>query len=71
MVTNSLSFIDQADLIIVLDRGEICECGTFMNLVSRQGPFSALVQEHLNKKNETEDKEEVKNEIIEEDIVGK
>ena len=67
MVTNSLAFIDQADLIVVMDHGEICECGTFPALVSQQGSFGALIQEHQHKKTETETDE---NEVIEDDIGG-
>ena len=67
-VTNSLSFIDQADHIVVLNHGEICESGTFSNLVSQQGPFGSLLHEQLNKKTETENN--AKNEDSEEDIKG-
>ena len=50
MVTNSLVYADQADLIIVLDKGEICESGTFSELMTQQGFFFDLVQGHLNKR---------------------
>ena len=58
MVTNSLTFVDKVDLIVVLDKGCISECGTFTELLQRQGPFTEFLQEHLRKKmedNESDD----------------
>ena len=52
MVTNSLTFVDKVDLIVVLDKGCISECGTFSELLTRQGPFTVFLQEHLRKKME-------------------
>ena len=68
MVTNSLAFIDQSNLIVVMDHGEICECGTFPALVSQQGSFSALVQEHQHKRETGETADD--NEVIEDDMRG-
>ena len=72
MVTNSLTFVDEFDLIVVLDNGCISECGTFTELLNRQGPFTEFLHEHMRKKigkseadsgndteNEDEDDEEV------------
>ena len=55
MVTNSLTFVDKVDLIVVLDKGCISECGTFSELLHRQGPFTEFLQEHLRKKTERDE----------------
>ena len=65
MVTNSLVYADQAELIIVLDKGEIHESGTFSELMTHQGIFFDLVQGHLNKRRSTQITGQ---EIIEDDI---
>ena len=66
MVTNSLVYADQADLIIVLDRGEICESGTFLELMQHEGIFFDLVQGHLNKKRSTQ----ITGQMIVEESIG-
>ena len=67
-MTNSLVYADQADLIIVLDKGEICESGTFSELMTHAGIFFDLVQGHLDKRRSTQITGQ---EIIEEDIESK
>ena len=57
MVTNSLTCVDQADLILVLDNGEITEQGTFYSLMLQDGPSAALLREYLNKRLEKLDRE--------------
>ena len=52
MVTNSLTFVDKVDLIVVLDKGCISEYGTFTELLQHQGPFTEFLEEHLRKKME-------------------
>jgi ATP-binding cassette subfamily B protein/subfamily B ATP-binding cassette protein MsbA len=42
IIAHRLSTVRQADLIVVLRRGEIVEQGTFAELLRRHGPFAAL-----------------------------
>ena len=73
MVTNSLTFVDKADLIVVLDKEEICESGSFSQLISHEGPFAAFLREHLKKKMEkydSDDRDE-DDEKYEEEIISK
>jgi ATP-binding cassette, subfamily B, bacterial HlyB/CyaB len=41
-ITHRLSTTCKTDLILVLDKGRICETGTFEELIRRQGPFYRL-----------------------------
>ena len=58
MVTNSLTFVDKVDIIVVLDKGCISEYGTFTELLQRQGPFTEFLHEHLRKKMENDDSDD-------------
>ena len=44
--------MDKVDLIVVLDKGCISECGTFTELLNSEGPFKEFLHEHLKKKAE-------------------
>jgi ABC-type transport system involved in cytochrome bd biosynthesis fused ATPase/permease subunit len=46
LVTNSLSFIEKFDRIVVLSGGEMIENGTFEELIKYEGPFNRLVKKH-------------------------
>jgi len=43
-VTHGLSFLPQADLILVMVDGEITEMGSYAELLSRQNAFADFVQ---------------------------
>jgi NHLM bacteriocin system ABC transporter ATP-binding protein len=47
IVAHRLSTVKRADCIFVLDRGRIVEAGRFDELVTREGPFSHLVQRQI------------------------
>ena len=47
MVTNALTFVDKADLIVVLEKGCIREYGTLPELISNEGSFRTFLREHL------------------------
>ena len=50
MVTNALTYVHKADLIVVLDEGKISESGTYVELMSYEGPFAILLREYMNAK---------------------
>lgn len=43
LVTNSVSFLSQTDLIVVLDGGHVTECGAYPDLLSNNGSFAQLI----------------------------
>ena len=47
MVAHRVSTIEQADFILVLERGEIVERGSYNDLLKRQGVFSQLMSRQL------------------------
>ena len=47
MVAHRLSTIRNADRIIVLDKGQIAESGTFEELVAKGGLFAGLVKRQV------------------------
>ena len=69
MMTNTLTFVDKADLILVLEKGCIRESGTLSELISHEGPFTTLLREHLKSKlershiNENDDDEDDLDEV--------
>ncbi|XP_023680988.2 multidrug resistance-associated protein 1 [Paramormyrops kingsleyae] len=44
LVTHGTSFLPQADLILVLDDGEVTEMGSYSDLLSRHGAFAEFIQ---------------------------
>ncbi|KAI4887699.1 hypothetical protein NFI96_025030 [Prochilodus magdalenae] len=44
LVTHGLSFLPQADLILVMEDGEITESGSYAELLNRRNPFSDFVK---------------------------
>lgn len=44
LVTHGTSFLPQADLILVLDDGEVTEMGSYPDLLSRHGAFAEFIQ---------------------------
>jgi ATP-binding cassette, subfamily C (CFTR/MRP), member 1 len=60
LVTHGVSFLPLADLILVMDNGNITEMGSYQELMANQGPFSEFMAEQLNK---TEDSL-LKNDVI-------
>ena len=47
MVAHRLSTIQHADVILVLENGEIVERGTYNSLLKQQGVFSQLMSRQL------------------------
>jgi len=54
-VTHGLSFLPQADLILVMVDGEITEMGSYAELLSRQGAFAEFLHNYSNKEQEEEE----------------
>ncbi|XP_015215911.2 multidrug resistance-associated protein 1 isoform X2 [Lepisosteus oculatus] len=48
LVTHGLSFLPQADLILVMVDGEITEVGSYSELMDRQGAFSEFLRTYAN-----------------------
>ncbi|XP_072549871.1 multidrug resistance-associated protein 1 [Salminus brasiliensis] len=48
LVTHGLSFLPQADLILVMVDGEITETGSYTELLSRQGAFADFLRTYAN-----------------------
>ncbi|KAG7263239.1 LOW QUALITY PROTEIN: hypothetical protein CRUP_001508 [Coryphaenoides rupestris] len=48
LVTHGMSFLPQADLILVLVDGEITESGSYQELLSRQGAFADFIHTFAN-----------------------
>jgi ATP-binding cassette subfamily C protein CydD len=46
MATHRLATLENADQILVLDRGRVIEAGTYTGLTARKGAFDRFVQEH-------------------------
>ncbi|KAF9484351.1 ABC transporter [Pholiota conissans] len=66
LVTHALHFLPQVDYIYVIANGSIAEQGTYHELMSRGGEFSAFITEFGSK--EAEKKEENEEKDAEEDI---
>ena len=58
MVTNSLTCVDKADLIVVLNEGKISESGTYVELLSHKGPLAVLLREYMKAKGEEDAEDE-------------
>uniref|UniRef100_A0AAY4BSE5 Multidrug resistance-associated protein 1 n=1 Tax=Denticeps clupeoides TaxID=299321 RepID=A0AAY4BSE5_9TELE len=48
LVTHGLSFLPQADLILVMVDGEITETGSYLELMGRQGAFADFLRTYAN-----------------------
>lgn len=48
LVTHGMSFLPQADLILVLVDGEITESGSYQELLSRHGAFADFIHTFAN-----------------------
>ncbi|XP_023282660.1 multidrug resistance-associated protein 1-like [Seriola lalandi dorsalis] len=44
LVTHGLSFLSKADLVLVMEDGQISEMGSYMELMDRKGAFAKLIQ---------------------------
>eukprot|EP00003_Mantamonas_plastica_P005852 TRINITY_DN1477_c0_g1_i3.p1 TRINITY_DN1477_c0_g1~~TRINITY_DN1477_c0_g1_i3.p1 ORF type:complete len:1396 (-),score=534.50 TRINITY_DN1477_c0_g1_i3:135-3824(-) len=55
LVTNQLQFLQQADLVIMLDKGRIAEIGTYEECLANEGAFKKLVEEHGSAEEEEEE----------------
>lgn len=44
LITHCLSLVEQADQILFLDGGTICEAGTYQQLMERRGHFWTMMQ---------------------------
>ncbi|XP_028840817.1 multidrug resistance-associated protein 1 isoform X2 [Denticeps clupeoides] len=68
LVTHGLSFLPQADLILVMVDGEITETGSYLELMGRQGAFADFLRTYANTEQTEEEPEEgtVREEEVEE-----
>ncbi|XP_067238287.1 multidrug resistance-associated protein 1 isoform X4 [Chanodichthys erythropterus] len=55
LVTHGLSFLPQADLILVMVDGEITEMGSYTELLDRQGAFAEFLHTYSNTEQEEEE----------------
>uniref|UniRef100_A0A4W6CKQ2 ABC-type glutathione-S-conjugate transporter n=1 Tax=Lates calcarifer TaxID=8187 RepID=A0A4W6CKQ2_LATCA len=44
LVTHGLNFLSKADLVLVMEEGQISEMGSYMELMDRKGAFAKLIQ---------------------------
>ncbi|KAM3600087.1 uncharacterized protein V6R79_017187 [Siganus canaliculatus] len=44
LVTHGLSFLSKADLVLVMEQGQISEMGSYMELMDRKGMFAKFIQ---------------------------
>ena len=54
LVTHGLSFLPQADLILVMVDGEITETGSYAELRGRQGAFAEFLRTYANAEQDEE-----------------
>lgn len=57
LVTHGVTYLPNADLILVMKDGEISESGTYRELLSKKGAFADFLIQHMT---ETEDADEEK-----------
>eukprot|EP01125_Pyxidicula_operculata_P020715 TRINITY_DN7733_c0_g1_i1.p1 TRINITY_DN7733_c0_g1~~TRINITY_DN7733_c0_g1_i1.p1 ORF type:complete len:1515 (-),score=405.79 TRINITY_DN7733_c0_g1_i1:221-4765(-) len=62
LVTHQLHFVNQCDLIIVMNNGRINEMGSFNELMSSGSEFSRLISKHVVENQDKESKKEEKDE---------
>ncbi|KAL4659052.1 multidrug resistance-associated protein 1-like [Arapaima gigas] len=55
LVTHGLSFLPQADLILVMVDGEITETGSYLELLGRQGAFADLMRAYTSTQHKDND----------------
>ena len=48
LVTNAVTYLQKVDWIIVMNKGEISEAGTFQYLLEKRGAFADFLNQHLN-----------------------
>ncbi|XP_013389987.1 multidrug resistance-associated protein 1 [Lingula anatina] len=64
LCTNSISCLSKVDKIIVLNKGEISEIGTYQELLSHNGGFAEFIKTYLSEQDEqSEDEDEETTEI--------
>lgn len=63
LVTNSLSFIEEFDRILMLDNGEVIENGTFEELVKCDGPFNEFIKRHYKAKDQQTNVQEIEDSV--------
>lgn len=54
LVTHGLSFLPQADLILVMEDGQIREAGSYTELLGRNAAFAEFLRSHTNTEQEEE-----------------
>uniref|UniRef100_A0A6Q2X4Z6 Multidrug resistance-associated protein 1 n=1 Tax=Esox lucius TaxID=8010 RepID=A0A6Q2X4Z6_ESOLU len=59
LVTHGLSYLPQADLILVMVEGEITEMGSYLELMGRDGAFAEFLRTYANKEQEDDDSGEM------------
>ncbi|XP_065205456.1 multidrug resistance-associated protein 1-like isoform X2 [Planococcus citri] len=72
LVTHSVTYLSQVDLIVVLKNGCISESGTFEELLENKGDFSEFLITYLEQNSEAdeEDLDKLKNILVEKNITS-
>lgn len=52
MVTHSITYLREVDLIVVLKDGQISESGTYKELLDKKGDFADFLILHMQEQNE-------------------
>ena len=69
LVTHSISFLPQTNLIVVLDEGGVSEVGTYQQLLKNNGAFAEFLRTYLSEEVDSarqEEEAEMKEEIMQE-----
>ena len=64
LVTHSLRFLPDVDVILVMKNGQISEMGTYEELVEKGGSFSEFIQTHVGEELDTGSTERNKQMLI-------
>ena len=58
LVTHGLQWLPRADVIVVLSGGRVSEMGTYLQLMSHDGPFAQFLTAHLTRPDRQDDEDD-------------